>query len=79
MGSDADIVLWDPEAETTIRHADLHDGSDYSPYEGLAVKGLPKTVILRGKVMVQDGTLVGTKADGRYLPREKSMKVRRAG
>ncbi|UOM35172.1 dihydropyrimidinase [Acuticoccus sp. I52.16.1] len=79
VGSDADIVLWDPQAQTTIRHADLHGGSDYTPYEGLEVKGLPKTVILRGKVMVKDGALTGTKADGKYLPREKSMKVRRKG
>ncbi|RAI00041.1 dihydropyrimidinase [Acuticoccus sediminis] len=79
VGADADIVLWDPEAETTIRHANLHDGSDYSPYEGLEVKGLPRTVILRGKVMVKDGELVGARGDGRYLPRELSMKVRRPG
>ncbi|ORE95692.1 phenylhydantoinase [Stappia sp. 22II-S9-Z10] len=78
VGSDADITLWDPEAETVIRHADLHDGSDYSPYEGLAVKGLPMTVILRGKVMIRDRELVGAKGDGGYLPRGLSMKVRPA-
>lgn len=76
VGSDADIAIWDPSAETTLRHADLHDGSDYTPYEGLAVKGLPRTVILRGKVMVRDGILTGAKGDGAYLSRGLSDRVR---
>ncbi|WP_420391797.1 dihydropyrimidinase [Acuticoccus sp.] len=77
VGSDADIAIWDPAARTTVRHADLHDGADYSPYEGLEVTGLPRTVLLRGKVMVRDGALVGTRGDGAYLPRGPSAKVRR--
>jgi dihydropyrimidinase len=57
VGSDADLTIWNPEAQRVIRHADLHDASDYTPYEGLAVQGWPETVILRGKVMVRDGRL----------------------
>ncbi|RIX99538.1 dihydropyrimidinase [Aureimonas flava] len=69
VGMDADIAIWDPEARRTIRHADLHDGADYSPYEGLEIRGWPTTVVLGGKVMVREGELVGQKGDGRYRAR----------
>lgn len=42
IGSDADITIWDPEARRTIRHDDLHDGSDYTPYEGSRLPAGPK-------------------------------------
>lgn len=77
VGSDADLTLWDPHATRTIRHADLHDASDYSPYEGIEVTGWPRTVILRGRVMVRDGALVGPKGAGSYLPRGLSGRVAR--
>ncbi|WP_284760016.1 dihydropyrimidinase [Agrobacterium sp. fls2-241-TYG-188a] len=66
IGADADIAIWDPTINRTIRHADLHDGADYSPYEGVEVTGWPTTVILGGRVMVSDGELVGKKGDGTY-------------
>lgn len=66
IGADADIAIWDPTIKRTIRHADLHDGADYSPYEGIDVNGWPTTVILGGRVMVSDGELVGNKGDGTY-------------
>ena len=66
IGSHADLAIWDPAEKRTIRHADLHDGADYSPYEGLEVTGWPTTVILGGRVMVRDNTLVGAKGDGIY-------------
>lgn len=69
VGMDADIAIWDPAERRTIRHTDLHDGADYSPYEGLEVQGWPTTVVLGGKVMVRDGALVGAKGDGRYRSR----------
>lgn len=69
VGSDADITLWDPELEREVRHTELHDGADYSPYEGLKLKGWPTTVLLRGKVMLRDGVLQGNKGDGEYLLR----------
>ncbi|KAA3507767.1 dihydropyrimidinase [Agrobacterium vitis] len=68
IGSDADIAIWDPGVERIIRHADLHDGADYSPYEGIPIKGWPTTVILRGRIMIQDGELLGAKGDGTYRP-----------
>lgn len=66
IGSDADLAIWDPTEKRTIRHADLHDGADYSPYEGLEITGWPTTVILGGRVMIRDNTLVGAKGDGTY-------------
>jgi len=69
VGSDADIAIWDPELNVTIRHADLHDAADYSPYEGLEVRGWPVTTLLRGKVMVRDRVLMAKKGDGRYFLR----------
>jgi len=69
VGSDADIAIWDPELDVTIRHADLHDAADYSPYEGLEVRGWPVTTLLRGKVMVRDRVLMAKKGDGRYFQR----------
>ncbi|MCX8995961.1 dihydropyrimidinase [Rhizobiaceae bacterium BDR2-2] len=68
IGADADLAIWDPQAKRTIRHADLHDGADYSPYEGLEITGWPTTVILGGRVMICDGELIGRKGDGAYRP-----------
>lgn len=66
IGADADIAIWDPSLRRQIRHADLHDAADYSPYEGLEVSGWPTTVILSGQLMVEDGVLVGEKGAGTY-------------
>jgi dihydropyrimidinase len=67
VGSDADIVLWDPERKVTISHDLIHDGSDYTPYEGLEVVGWPVLTMVRGRVVVDDGRLVGDKGYGNYL------------
>ncbi|KAA9008790.1 dihydropyrimidinase [Histidinibacterium aquaticum] len=68
VGADADITIWDPQVRKSIRHADLHDAADYSPYEGFEVQGWPETVILRGKPVVEDGKLTAPGA-GREVPR----------
>jgi dihydropyrimidinase len=59
VGSDADIVLWDPVRQVTITHALLQDGCDYTPYEGLAITGWPVRTILRGRTLMQEGTVAG--------------------
>lgn len=69
-GSDADLAIWDPEVERTITLGHLHHESDYSPWEGWHVRGWPVTTILRGKVVVRDGELLGEPGDGRWLPRK---------
>ena len=72
IGSDADIVLWDPLRRMTIRASGLHQGSDYTPYEGLEVTGWPQTTIVRGKVVVRDGVLTGALSHGRHVARARS-------
>lgn len=70
VGSDADLVIWDPAVHRTIRQAEMHNAMDYSAYEGHEVKGAPRTVLLRGKVIVRDGAYVGAAGDGRFLKRK---------
>src|SRR3954469_4519709 len=72
VGSDADIVIWNPERKETISQKLLHHRSDYTPYEGIAVTGWPVSTMVRGKFVVRDGKLTGAKGDGAYVPREKS-------
>ncbi len=72
IGFDADFALWDPSVTRTIRHADLHDGSDYTPYEGIEVTGWPVGTILRGREVVRRGALVVEKGAGAFLARPLS-------
>lgn len=69
VGFDADIVLWDPNRKETIRQELMHHGSDYTPFEGIAVTGWPVMTILRGVVVAEEGRILGTKADGKFLKR----------
>src|SRR5207247_4027493 len=55
VARDADLVLFDPNASRTIRQADLHHTSDFTPYEGMTVRGMVRSVLLRGEVVVRDG------------------------
>ena len=68
-GSDADLVIWNPERSMTISAATQHQRVDYTPYEGMQVQGVPDTVLLRGQTIVQNGEYVGGKGGGKYLPR----------
>ncbi|BCH26624.1 dihydropyrimidinase [Mesorhizobium sp. L-8-10] len=73
VGGDADIAIWDPGIRQTLTHGLLHDGSDYSPYEGLEITGWPVMTMLRGKVIVRDGVLVGAKGHGDHIARDRSV------
>jgi dihydropyrimidinase len=70
IGADADLVIWDRFAsgeERVIRNADLHHAVDYTPYEGMRVKGWPALTLSRGEV-VWDGTRPqGVAGRGRFL------------
>lgn len=77
IGSDADIVIWDPNRSMTIGQANQHGGADYTPYEGLEVTGWPVSTIVRGKFVVRDGKLVGDKGHGQHLARSLSPMARR--
>ncbi len=69
IGSDADIAIWDPEWVRTIKQEMLHDNVDYTPYEGMEVKGWPKIVINRGRMVVEEETLKVDRGSGEFLPR----------
>jgi dihydropyrimidinase len=69
VGSDADLVIFNPKREQTISAATHHMRVDYSAYEGWKVKGVTETVLSRGKVIVEDGEWKGKSGDGRYLRR----------
>ena len=69
VGSDADLVVFDPDREQ-VRSATTHaTHCDYNLFEGMRIKGVPTTVLSRGKVVVEDGKYVGTAGDGRFLKR----------
>jgi len=69
VGFDADLVLWDDKRKETIRQELMHQGADYTPYEGLAVTGWPVMTILRGKVVAEEGRILAEPGDGVFLRR----------
>ncbi|MCC6791370.1 MAG: dihydropyrimidinase [Thermomicrobiales bacterium] len=71
VGSDADLVVWDPNQELTLTQPALHSAIDYSLYEGRTVHGVPRTVTLRGEVIVENREYVGQPGTGRFLHRAK--------
>ena len=73
-GSDADITIIDPSIKKSLTMADLHL-RDYSPWEGWEIEGWPTTVMLRGKVMVDGGQLLGSPDDGQLIPRKIDQSV----
>jgi len=72
-GSDADVVVYDPNATTRISVDTHHMNMDYSAWEGFEVAGRVDTVISRGTVVVRDREFVGPKGHGRYLKRGQSQ------
>jgi dihydropyrimidinase len=69
VGSDADVVIFDPNEEMVITAADHHMNVDYSAYEGMNVRGITKTVLSRGRVVIDDGKYVGKPGDGQFIRR----------
>ncbi len=69
VGSDADLVLWDPEKEHRLTQESLHMNVDYSLYEDITVRGYPVLVMQRGRVIVRDNEFVGSVGAGRFLRR----------
>jgi dihydropyrimidinase len=68
VGSDADVVLIDPAVRETIQLDGLHSDCDYSVWEGWELQGKVTTTILRGSVLVRDGSWVGPAGSGRFVP-----------
>jgi dihydropyrimidinase len=71
VGSDADIVVFDPERKLTISAANHHSKIDYNLYEGTEVTGSPEVVLLRGQVLVENDELVASPGVGQFVARAK--------
>ncbi len=75
VGSDADIVIFDPEKEQTISAATHHMNVDYSAYEGKTIKGVVETVLSRGRVVIENGEYKGKAGDGQFLKRGTCVRI----
>jgi dihydropyrimidinase len=71
VGSDADIVVFDPEKKVTISASMHHSRVDYNLYEGTEVTGSPEVVLLRGNVLVENDELVASPGIGQFVARAK--------
>ena len=70
-GADADIVVYDPQADHILRAEDMVSRAGYTPYEGFVTHGSVSQVWLRGKLMVENGHVIGEQ-EGQYIVRGKS-------
>lgn len=77
LGSDADMLILDTDKEKTLTVEDSLIGCDWHPYVGMKLKGWPKTVISKGKVIVDDGKFIGKKGEGKFIKRKISEDVLR--
>lgn len=78
VGSDADLVVWDPEATKTITAGAQQSAIDYNVFEGQTVKGLPRFTLTRGVVAVTEGKVDSRKGHGEFVAREPRGQVNRA-
>ena len=69
VGSDADLVVFDPDKQQTISAQTHHMNVDYSAYEGKTITGVVETVLSRGKVVIENGLYKGKAGDGQFLKR----------
>lgn len=75
VGSDADIVIFNPHERQTISVETHHMNVDYNAYEGFEVQGAVETVISRGKVIVENGEYRGKQGDGQFIKRGECVAV----
>jgi dihydropyrimidinase len=77
VGSDADIVIFDPNRKMTISAETHHMNVDYNCYEGMEVQGVPETVLSRGNLVIENGKYVGKPGNGQYLKRSSVQQALR--
>lgn len=70
VGSDADVVIWDPNAEHTISAETHHMNVDYSMFEGMKIRGNAETVLSRGEIIVRNGEFLGSAGRGNFVKRK---------
>jgi dihydropyrimidinase len=66
-GSDADIVIFDPNDKWTVEAQKLHSRAKWTPYEGMEIKGRVNTTIIRGKIVFTDGKITTEKGYGQFI------------
>jgi len=66
-GSDADLVVWDPTVTRTLAAASLHHPTDFTPFDGFRITGWPRTVIARGRIVVDNGEFLGAPGNGKLV------------
>jgi dihydropyrimidinase len=71
VGSEADIVVFDPEKRVTISAETHHSNIDYNLFEGTEVSGAPEVVLVRGQVIVEGDELVGKPGAGKFVKRAR--------
>ena len=71
VGSDADIVVWDPEKKLTISASTHHTNVNYNLFEGIEVTGAPQTVLVRGQTIVENDELVAQPGAGQFVKRAR--------
>lgn len=67
VGSDADIVIYDPNKKFTVSKDNMHSDVDYTIWEGVEIEGYPVKTYLRGKLVYDDGNFVGTPGEGEFV------------
>ena len=75
VGSDADLIVFDADEEQTISVKTHHMRVDYSMFEGIRVKGIPKTVLSRGRTIVDNGRFTGKPGAGEFIKRENPARI----
>jgi len=75
VGSDADLVVFDPNDEQVISVKTHHMRVDYSMFEGIRVKGIPKIVLSRGRTVIENGRFTGKPGAGQFLKRENPARI----
>ena len=78
VGADADLVVWDPEKEKTIAADKQQSAIDYNVFEGHKVKGLPRYVLSRGHVSIEDGDVKTQEGHGKFVKRDANGTVNTA-
>ena len=75
IGSDADMVIFDPDKEQTISATSHHMNVDYSAYEGKRIRGVVDTVLSRGSVVIDNGGFKGKSGNGQFLKRGECVAI----
>lgn len=74
-GSDADIIIMNPNNHCKVTHGMLHENVDFTPYEGMKLQGWPELTMVRGRTLVKEGEFYGEKGYGQFVRRTISSHV----